>query len=66
MSGKFKVGQEVMVNTKDIPNKRGVVRFIGKIEGKNDEYIGVELEEACGKNNGEHDGKSYFTVEKKV
>lgn len=34
MSTKYKIGQEVIVSTKDIPDKRGVVRFVGKIEGK--------------------------------
>lgn len=31
MSIKFKLNQEVLVTTKDIPEKRGVVRYIGKI-----------------------------------
>lgn len=54
MANKFKVGQDVIVATKEIPDKRGTVRFIGKIEGKPDEYIGVELDEAFGKNNGDY------------
>jgi hypothetical protein len=41
------------------------VRFVGKIDGKPDEYIGVELDESFGKNNGDFDGKIYFKVEKK-
>jgi hypothetical protein len=31
MATKFKIGQEVMVNTKEIPDKKGTIRFIGKI-----------------------------------
>jgi len=42
-----------------------VIRFVGKIEGKTDEYVGVELDEPAGKNNGDHEGKNYFKVEKK-
>lgn len=34
MTSKFKIGQEVIVTTKEIPDKRGMVRFVGKIEGK--------------------------------
>jgi hypothetical protein len=33
---KFKEGQTVLVNTKEIQDKKGVIRFIGKIEGKTD------------------------------
>ena len=29
--GTFKVGQKVTVNTKEIQEKKGVVRFVGKI-----------------------------------
>lgn len=36
MATKFKVGQEVIVSTKEIQDKRGLVRFVGKIEGKPD------------------------------
>jgi hypothetical protein len=65
MSSKFKIGQEVIVNTKDIADKRGVVRFVGKIEGKAEEYTGVELDEPFGKNHGDYEGKSYFKIDKK-
>lgn len=61
---KFKEGQIVLVNTKEMQDKKGIIRFIGKIDGKTDEYIGVELDEPCGKNNGDVDGKPYFKVEK--
>lgn len=44
MTHRFKLGQEVTVNTKDITDKRGTVRFIGKIDNKPDEYIGLELD----------------------
>lgn len=62
---KFKIGQEVLVSTKEIQDKKGIIKYIGKIEGKNDDYVGVELEEPCGKNSGDVDGKVYFQVDKK-
>jgi len=31
MTQRYKVGQEVVVNTKDIQEKRGTIRYIGKI-----------------------------------
>lgn len=65
MASKYKVGQEVIVTTKEIPEKKGTVRFVGKIEGRPDEYVGVELDEPFGKNNGDYEGKSYYKVEKK-
>lgn len=65
MNPRYKVGQEVIVNTKEISEKKGVIRFIGKIQGKTDEYIGVQLDQPCGKNNGDVDGKPYFKVQKK-
>ena len=64
MSIKYKVGQEVIVSTKEIPDKKGTVRFVGKIEGKPDEYVGVELDESFGKNNGDYEGKNYFKIVK--
>jgi dynactin complex subunit len=44
MASKFKLGQEVIVSTKEIPDKKGVIRFMGKIEGRPDDYVGVELD----------------------
>ena len=31
MANKYKVGQEVVISTKELPDKKGVIRFIGKI-----------------------------------
>jgi len=41
MANKFKPGQEVVVNTREIPDKHGTVRFVGRIEGKTDDYVGI-------------------------
>lgn len=65
MATKFKVGQEVVVSTKEIPDKKGTIRYMGKIEGRPDDYVGVELDEPFGKNNGDYEGKTYFKVDKK-
>ncbi|MBP9839165.1 MAG: hypothetical protein KBC84_10700 [Proteobacteria bacterium] len=50
---KFKIEQDVLVSTKQIQDKRESLN-IDKIEGKNDDYIGVDLE-----------GKVYFQIDKK-
>ena len=36
MAQRYKIGQEALVSTKDIQDKKGTVRYIGKIEGKAD------------------------------
>ncbi|KAI9987624.1 hypothetical protein PInf_023668 [Phytophthora infestans] len=41
--------------------KSGVVRFIGETEFASGEWVGIELERPEGKNNGELNGRVYFT-----
>lgn len=31
MASKYKIGQEVIISTKEIPDKKGTIRFMGKI-----------------------------------
>ena len=62
MNKGFKSGQKVSVNTKEISDKKGIIRYIGKIDGKIDEFFGIELDEPVGKNNGDVDGKTYFKI----
>lgn len=41
-------------------NLAGIVRYIGPVEGKEGEWIGLELDEAKGSNDGKVQGKRYF------
>uniref|UniRef100_A0AC35U0R0 Tubulin-specific chaperone E n=1 Tax=Rhabditophanes sp. KR3021 TaxID=114890 RepID=A0AC35U0R0_9BILA len=47
-----------------VDNRRGVIRFVGAICGKEGIWYGVELESAPGKNNGQFQGVQYFTTSK--
>lgn len=40
----------------------GIVRYIGPLDDKKSDgdYVGVEIEQPIGKNNGTHNGKDYF------
>ena len=42
---------------------RGVVRFVGSTSFQVGKWIGIELDEANGKNNGSVQGTQYFTCE---
>lgn len=46
-------------------NLSGVIRYIGPIEGRENEWVGIELEEAKGSNNGSVDGQVYFRCQPK-
>lgn len=41
-------------------NLHGVVRYIGAVEGRSEDWVGIELDEACGSNDGSINGKRYF------
>ncbi|KAL4157980.1 hypothetical protein PRNP1_003760 [Phytophthora ramorum] len=43
--------------------KTGIVRFIGETDFASGEWVGIELERPEGKNNGELNGRVYFTCE---
>ncbi|KAF2668587.1 hypothetical protein BT63DRAFT_373754 [Microthyrium microscopicum] len=56
---KLKVGQRVR-----IPNgSEAYIRFIGETDFKEGEWVGLELDEAIGKNNGTVNGRVYFQCE---
>jgi len=62
MSGhRAKVGEKVKIGTKKLP---GTCRFIGVTAFSHGEWVGVELDEAVGKNDGSVDGKRYFQCPK--
>ena len=51
----LKVGEHVIYN-----GKTGIVRFVGTTEFKEGVWVGIELHEASGKNDGSVLGKYYF------
>jgi tubulin-folding cofactor B len=59
----IEVGQRSEVQLADGSHHRGVVRFVGKRDGAKGYWVGVELDEAFGKNNGTVGGKQYFVCE---
>jgi dynactin 1 len=58
-NGPFEVGQRVW--TAD--GRAGTVRYSGPTEFAPGEWIGVDLDEALGKNNGSVNDKEYFKCE---
>lgn len=43
----------------------GVIKYIGEVEGQNEEWVGLELDKPEGKNNGSINGKKYFECKDK-
>jgi len=57
---RIKKGDRCEVTVKGVKH-RGVVRFLGETEFKVDTlWVGIQLDEPFGKNNGSVDGKVYF------
>ncbi|CCD23478.1 Alf1p NDAI_0B04435 [Naumovozyma dairenensis CBS 421] len=58
----LKLNERCSVKTPDQPERRGWLRFIGKIPdiNKEDIWCGIEFDEPLGKNNGSFSGKVYF------
>lgn len=46
-------------------NMSGIIRYIGSIEGREGEWVGLELEESKGSNDGSVEGKRYFECQAK-
>eukprot|EP00792_Barthelona_sp_PAP020_P003900 TRINITY_DN1744_c0_g1_i1.p1 TRINITY_DN1744_c0_g1~~TRINITY_DN1744_c0_g1_i1.p1 ORF type:complete len:247 (+),score=70.80 TRINITY_DN1744_c0_g1_i1:37-741(+) len=58
----WKVGDRVEIKPAD---HRGTIRYIGSVSGLNDgDWIGIELDEPFGKNDGSFEGKRYFDSDK--
>lgn len=58
MSGHW-IGEEVQVK-----GERGVVRFIGLVEFAEGNWVGIELHDVIGRNDGSVKGKRYFSCKK--
>jgi tubulin-folding cofactor B len=59
----IEVGQRCEVELADHSHHRGVVRYVGKRDGVKGYWIGTELDEPFGKNNGSLNGKVYFSCD---
>ncbi|CAG2176208.1 unnamed protein product, partial [Oppiella nova] len=60
-NGHFKIGELVVVDTKDRGFQPGRVRYFGTTSFATGVWVGVELKEPYGKNDGTVAGKRYFT-----
>lgn len=58
MSGHW-IGEEVQVK-----GERGVIRYIGQVEFAEGNWVGIELYDVVGRNDGSAKGKRYFNCEK--
>eukprot|EP01084_Bolivina_argentea_P240352 403820_1 len=56
----FKPGDRVQVTTGDLANELGCVRFVGKVQGKDNIFVGCELDEPRGKHDGAVKSVRYF------
>eukprot|EP00471_Norrisiella_sphaerica_P005187 CAMPEP_0184489362 /NCGR_PEP_ID=MMETSP0113_2-20130426/15166_1 /TAXON_ID=91329 /ORGANISM="Norrisiella sphaerica, Strain BC52" /LENGTH=204 /DNA_ID=CAMNT_0026872725 /DNA_START=185 /DNA_END=799 /DNA_ORIENTATION=+ len=61
LAGNIKKGDRCQLGSKTEFPKRGEVKYIGEIKGKTGAFIGIQLDEPYGKNNGSVDGVAYFT-----
>jgi dynactin 1 len=60
MTGDIRVGQRVRIQSGGHSGSEGFVRFVGRTDFKEGEWIGLELNEPAGKNNGSVGGVTYF------
>lgn len=56
----FEIGHRCEVEMTDHTHNRGTIRFVGKVNGTKGYWIGVELDEPVGKNDGSVKGSRYF------
>ena len=60
---RMEVGTKVMVGSSSATAKKGTIRFIGETHFATGEWIGVELIEKDGKNDGSLGDVRYFTCQ---
>ncbi|XP_063715820.1 putative leucine-rich repeat-containing protein DDB_G0290503 isoform X2 [Symsagittifera roscoffensis] len=56
-------GDRVKFSRKGGKVSHGIIKYAGKLPGRNDYYLGVELEAGAGKHDGTYQGKRLFTCE---
>merc|ERR1711991_501496 len=54
------VGSRCQVTLKSAGKQRGTIRYVGDIRGKPGKFVGVELDEPFGKNDGSIEGHKFF------
>ncbi|KAI3388797.1 hypothetical protein SNEBB_010785 [Seison nebaliae] len=59
----FSIGDIVIVNTTSVPNQRGIIKFMGKVQFANGIWYGVVLDLPLGKNDGMIKNIRYFSTE---
>ena len=59
----IEVGQRCEAELADKSKRRGEVKYVGKVDGTTGFWVGIELDEPWGKNNGSLKGKKYFSCE---
>ena len=60
----IKENTRVIVSTTEIMNKPGHIRYVGPTKFAHGVWIGVELDDSVGKNDGSYNGVSYFSCPK--
>ncbi len=60
----IKENSRVIVSTTEIMNKPGHIRYVGPTKFAHGVWIGVELDDCVGKNDGSYNGVSYFICPK--
>ena len=45
----------------EVKGRRGEIKFVGELEGKTGEMVGIALDEPTGKHDGTFEGKKYFS-----
>ncbi|CAB3369640.1 Hypothetical predicted protein [Cloeon dipterum] len=61
LASKIGVGNRCQVAVPEQPTRRGQVMFVGTVHFKPGVWVGVKLDEPCGKNDGSVEGQRYFT-----
>lgn len=65
MLAKIRVGDRCAVRMPEQPERRGTVRYVGRVEFQAGDWVGVQYDEPVGKNDGSVKGTRYFECQPK-